>query len=120
MSRKVVVTGMGVVSPIGNSVDEFRDSLKAGKSGIAPITAFDITDFDVTIAGEVKNFDPARWMEKKDARKMCRFTQLAVAATSEALDQAGLVETVAAPAGEGRVRRVKSDPFRTGIVLGNG
>jgi 3-oxoacyl-[acyl-carrier-protein] synthase II len=120
MSRKVVVTGMGAVSPIGNSVEEFRDSLKAGKSGIAPITAFDITDFDVTIAGEVKNFDPTRWMEKKDARKMCRFTQLAVAAASEALNQAGLVETAAAPGGEGAVRRVKSDPFRTGVVLGNG
>jgi 3-oxoacyl-[acyl-carrier-protein] synthase II len=120
MSRKVVVTGMGAVSPIGNSVDEFRDSLKAGKSGIAPITAFDITDFDVTIAGEVKDFDPARWMEKKDARKMCRFTQLAVAAASEALNQAGLVETAVAPGGEGAVRRVKSDPFRTGVVLGNG
>jgi 3-oxoacyl-[acyl-carrier-protein] synthase II len=109
---------MGAVSPIGNSVEEFRDSLKAGKSGIAPITAFDTTDFDVTIAGEVKNFDPARWMEKKDARKMCRFTQLAVAASSEALEQAGLVETAAG--GEGRVRRVKSDPLRTGVVLGNG
>jgi 3-oxoacyl-[acyl-carrier-protein] synthase II len=119
MSRKVVVTGMGAVSPIGNSVDEFRDSLKAGKSGIAPITAFDLTDFEVTIAGEVKNFDPTRWMEKRDARKMCRFTQLAVAAASEALNQAGLVETVTAPEG-GTVRRVKSDPFRTGVVLGNG
>ncbi|MDR0998022.1 MAG: beta-ketoacyl-ACP synthase II [Treponema sp.] len=118
MSRKVVVTGMGAISPIGNSVDEFRDALKAGRSGIAAITAFDTANFDVTIAGEVKNFDPSRWMDKRDARKMCRFTQLAVAAAAEALGQAGLVETVAGP--EGNVRRVKSDPFRTGVVLGNG
>jgi 3-oxoacyl-[acyl-carrier-protein] synthase II len=121
MSRKVVVTGMGAVSPIGNSVDEFRDSLKAGKSGIAPITAFDVTGFDVTIAGEVKNFDPSRWMDKRDARKMCRFTQLAVAAASEALNQAGLVETLADAEGEGGLRRrIKANAERAGVVLGNG
>jgi 3-oxoacyl-[acyl-carrier-protein] synthase II len=118
MSRKVVVTGMGAISPVGNSVDEFADALKAGRSGIAAITAFDTANFDARIAGEVKNFDPTRWMDKRDARKMCRFTQLAVAAAAEALGQAGLVETVAGP--EGNLRRVKSDPFRTGVVLGNG
>ncbi|MDR3247990.1 MAG: beta-ketoacyl-[acyl-carrier-protein] synthase II, partial [Treponema sp.] len=80
MKRRVVVTGMGIVSPIGNSVAEFRDSLKAGKSGISTITAFDTTDFDVTIAGQVRDFEPTRWMDKRDARKMCRFTQFAVAA----------------------------------------
>ncbi|MDR0643179.1 MAG: beta-ketoacyl-[acyl-carrier-protein] synthase II, partial [Treponema sp.] len=84
MKRKVVVTGMGLVSPLGNSVAEFGEALKAGKSGIGAITAFDTTGFDVTIAGEVKDFDPGRWMDRKDARKMCRFSQFAVAAAAQA------------------------------------
>jgi 3-oxoacyl-[acyl-carrier-protein] synthase II len=116
MAKKVVVTGMGAVSPIGNSVEEFCASLKEGKSGIGPITAFDTTGFDVTIAGEVKDFDPSQWMDKKEARKMARFVQLAVAATAQALTDAGLMGEANA---EGK-RPVKSDPWRTGIVLGNG
>ena len=114
--RKVVVTGMGVISPIGSSVEEYCNSLKAGKSGIGPITAFDTTGFDVTIAGEIKDFDPTRWMDKKDARKMCRFTQFAVAATVEALTNAKLLGE---PDADGR-RLVKSNPEKTGIVMGNG
>jgi 3-oxoacyl-[acyl-carrier-protein] synthase II len=116
MKTKVVVTGMGAVSPIGNSVEEFCASLKEGKSGIGPITAFDTTGFDVTIGGEVKHFDPSLWMDKKEARKMARFVQLAVAATAQALTDAGLMGEANA---EGK-RPVKSDPWRTGIVLGNG
>ena len=116
MSRKVVVTGMGAVSPIGNNVEEFCASLKEGKSGIGPITQFDTTGFDVTIAGEVKDFDPSQWMDKKEARKMARFTQLAVAATAQALTDAGLMGEADA---EGK-RPVKSDPWRTGVVMGNG
>ena len=107
---------MGAISPIGKSVEEFCASLKEGKSGIGPITFFDTTGFDVTIAGEVKDFDPGQWMDKKEARKMCRFTQLAVAATAQALTDAGLMGETNA---EGK-RPVKSDPERTGIVLGNG
>ena len=61
MQKRVVVTGLGVISPIGKTVEEFCESLKAGKSGIGPITAFDTTGFDVTIAGEVKNFDASQW-----------------------------------------------------------
>jgi 3-oxoacyl-[acyl-carrier-protein] synthase II len=114
--RKVVVTGMGAISPIGNTVEEFCASLKAGKSGIGPITLFDTTGFDVTIAGEVKGFDPTLWMDKKDARKMCRFTQFAAAATAQALTEAGLMGEADA---EGK-RSVKSDPEMTGIVMGNG
>ncbi|MDR1587560.1 MAG: beta-ketoacyl-ACP synthase II [Treponema sp.] len=114
--RKVVVTGMGAVSPIGNTVEEFRDGLKTGKSGVGPITSFDTTDFDVTIAAEIKNFDPSLWLDKKDARKMSRFTQFASAAAAQALAQAGLLGEAGA---EGR-RLVKSDPEMTGIVLGNG
>jgi len=107
---------MGVISPIGTNVEDFCASLKAGKSGIAPITSFDTTDFDVKIAGEVKDFDPTLWMDKKEARKMARFTQLAVAATAQALTDAGLMGE---NDGDGK-RPVKSNPERTGIVLGNG
>jgi 3-oxoacyl-[acyl-carrier-protein] synthase II len=114
--KRVVVTGMGAISPIGNTVEEFCASLKAGKSGIGPITSFDTTDFDATIAGEVKNFDPSLWIDKKDARKMSRFTQSAAAAAAQALIEAGLHGE---PDAEGR-RLVKSVPERTGIVLGNG
>ncbi|MDR0502540.1 MAG: beta-ketoacyl-ACP synthase II [Treponema sp.] len=116
MKKKVVVTGMGIISPIGNNVEDFCASLKAGKSGIGPITSFDTADFDVKIAGEVKDFDPGLWIDKKEARKMCRFTQFAAAAAAQALADAGLTGEAD---GEGR-RLVKSDPYRTGIVLGNG
>ncbi|WP_010253732.1 beta-ketoacyl-ACP synthase II [Treponema primitia] len=115
MKTKVVVTGMGVISPIGNTVEEFKQSLIAGKSGIGKITQFDTTSFDVTIAGEVKDFDPSQWIDKKDYRKMARFTQFAVAAAAQALGQADLLED----AGEGR-RRIKGDPNKAGVVLGNG
>ncbi|MDR1250601.1 MAG: beta-ketoacyl-ACP synthase II [Treponema sp.] len=116
MNRKVVVTGMGVISPIGNSVEEFGNALKTGKSGIGRITGFDTTGFDVTIAGEVKDFDPSQWLDKKDARKMSRFAQMAAAAASQALTGAGLLGD---PGAEGR-RLVMSDPDKTGTVLGNG
>ncbi|MDR2759025.1 MAG: beta-ketoacyl-ACP synthase II [Spirochaetaceae bacterium] len=117
MKKRVVVTGLGVISPIGNSVKEFEVSIKAGKSGVGPITAFDTAGFDVTIAAEVKNFDPCLWMDKKDARKMARFTQFAVAGAAQALTQAGLLESEPS---EGTGRRLKSDPEKTGVVLGNG
>jgi len=116
MKKKVVVTGMGVISPIGNTVEDFCASLKAGKSGIGPITLFDTTGFDVTIAGEIKDFDPSLWMDKKEARKMCRFTQFAVAAAVQALSDAKLLGEAEA---DGK-RLVKSEAERTGIVLGNG
>jgi 3-oxoacyl-[acyl-carrier-protein] synthase II len=116
MKKKIVVTGMGIISPIGNNVEDFCASLKEGKSGIGSITSFDTTGFDVTIAGEVKDFDPGLWMDKKEARKMARFTQFAVAATAQALIDAGLMGETDA---DGK-RPVKSDPERTGIVLGNG
>jgi len=107
---------MGVVCPIGNTVDEFCESLKAGKSGIGPITSFDTTDFEVKIAGEIKNFDPTRWMDKKDARKMARFVQIAAAASVQAAEEAGLIDG----AGDDGRRTVKGDPYRIGVVVGNG
>jgi 3-oxoacyl-[acyl-carrier-protein] synthase II len=116
MKKKVVVTGMGLISPIGNTVEDFCASLKAGKSGIGTITSFDTTSFDVKIAGEVKDFDPSLWMDKKEARKMCRFTQFAVAATVQALSDAKLLGEADA---EGK-RLVTSEAERTGISVGNG
>ena len=116
MAKKVVVTGMGAICPIGNNVEELCASLKAGRSGIGPITSFDTTGFDVTIAGEIKNFDPGQWMDKKDARKMARFTQLAVVAAVQALTDANLLSEQDS---EGN-RRVLSDIWRTGVVIGNG
>jgi 3-oxoacyl-[acyl-carrier-protein] synthase II len=116
MNKKVVVTGMGAISPIGNTVEDFCAGLKAGKSGIGPVTSFDTTGFDVTIAGEVKDFNPTVWMDKKDARKMARFTQFAAAAAAQALTEAGLMGEADA---EGK-RPVKSDPEMTGVVMGNG
>ena len=112
--RRVVVTGMGVISPIGNSIKEFTAALKAGKCGISKTQRFDTTDFNVKIAGEVKDFDPDLWIEKKEARKMARFTQFAVAAADQALEQAGLIVK------DGESKRIAGDPTLTGIVLGNG
>jgi len=116
MKKKVVVTGMGIISPIGNNVEDFCASLKAGKSGIGKITSFDTTGFDVTIAGEVKDFDPGIWIDKKEARKMARFTQFAAAAAAQALTDAGLMGEIN---NEGK-RPVKCNAERTGIVIGNG
>jgi len=116
MKKKVVVTGMGVVSPIGSSVEDFCASLKEGKSGIGMITSFDTTDYDVKIAGEIKDFDPSLWMDKKEARKMCRFTQFAVAAAAQALTDAKLIGE---PDAEGK-KTVKCETGRIGIVIGNG
>ena len=82
--RRVVITGMGAVTPIGHSVEETWKSVMAGECGIDKITLFDTTDYAVKIAAEVKNFDMTNWgVEKKEARKMSRFTQFAVAAASD-------------------------------------
>jgi 3-oxoacyl-[acyl-carrier-protein] synthase II len=116
VKKKVVVTGMGVISPIGSTVEDFCAALKAGKSGIGMIESFDTTDFEVKIAGEIKDFDATKWMDKKEARKMCRFTQFGVAAAAQALIDAGLMGDADA---DGK-RPVKSNAERTGIVMGNG
>ncbi len=106
--RRVVVTGMGVVSPIGNSTDAYWDSLKEKKVGIAPITHFDTEGYKVTLAAEVKDFDPASVMDAKEARRMERFSQFAVAAASEALAQAGLTELT------------EEESCKTGVSIGSG
>lgn len=84
--KRVVITGIGPVSPIGIGKKDFWDSLMAGKSGVGQITRFDPTDFDTKIAAEVKGFDPAQYIDKKEARRMDRFTQFAIAGTKLALE----------------------------------
>jgi 3-oxoacyl-[acyl-carrier-protein] synthase II len=90
LSRRVVVTGVGLVCGCGIGTEEVWASLLAGKSGIGPITHFDTTGFDCRIAGEVKGFDPLQWVDKKELKKMGRFIQLALAATDFAVRMAGL------------------------------
>ena len=92
--RRVVVTGMGAVTPIGNNVEEFKEALFAGKNGIDLITQFDITDVKHQVAGEVKNFDAAAVLGKMAARKTDRFTQFAIAAAKEAVAQSGVTGTL--------------------------
>src|SRR5579864_3084415 len=93
--KRIVVTGLGVLSPIGLTVDEFWANLVAGVSGIGPITAFDASNLHVRIAGEVKGFDPRNYISHKEARRMERFAQFAVAVTRMALADAELEITPA-------------------------
>ena len=83
--RRVVITGLGTVNPLGNNTADSWAAAKAGKCGIGPITQFDTTDFKCKLAGEVKGFDPETIVDKKEARKMARFTVLALAAAAEAV-----------------------------------
>ena len=93
MSRRVVVTGVGLVSPLGIGTQANWEALRAGRSGIGPITRFDASQFSARIAGEVKQFDPLQFVEKKDVKKMDVFIQLAIAAAQFAVDDAGLAVT---------------------------
>ncbi|MCR5718162.1 MAG: beta-ketoacyl-ACP synthase II [Oscillospiraceae bacterium] len=92
--RRVVITGMGTVNPLGNSVAEFRDAMFAGKNGIGIITKFDVSESRYKVAGEVKNFDAAAVLGKMTVRKTDPFTQFALAAAKEALEQSGIVGTI--------------------------
>ena len=107
MNRRVVITGLGLVCGVGNTAPEVWRQLMAGASGMAPIQGFDTTGFPVTFAAEVKNFDPLAFIDKKEARKMGRFTHFAFAATQEALAQSALQIT---PENEDRV----------GVFIGSG
>ena len=93
MNRRVVVTGVGLVCACGIGTEETWNALQAGQSGIGPITQFDATAFDCRIAGEVKNFDPLNWIEKKELKKVGRFIQVALAAADFAVKMAGLEVT---------------------------
>ena len=112
-TRRAVVTGLGVVSPVGIGSDATWDALVAGRSGIADITLFDSSPFDPHVAGEVKGFDATQFMDAKDARRHDRNTHFAVAATAEALGHAGLLT-------EGRRLSGDVDADRFGMVFGTG
>ena len=107
MKTRVVVTGMGAITPIGNDVESFWQALKDKTLGIGPITYFDTADFKCKLAAEVKDFDAKAYMDPKTARRMEPFSQSAVAAAKQALDQSGIdIE--------------KEDPFRVGVSVGSG
>lgn len=107
MKTRVVVTGMGAITPIGNDVESFWQGLKDKTVGIGPITYFDTTDYKRKLAAEVKGFDPKQYMDAKAARRMEAFSQFAVAASKEALEQSG-------------IDMEKEDPYRVGVCVGSG
>ena len=88
--KRVVVTGMGIISPIGNTIDEFWNSLKEKKTGIGTLTRFDTSDYKVKLAAQVNDFDPMKYMDRKEAKRMELFSQYAIAASVEAIEQSGL------------------------------
>ena len=104
--HRVVVTGIGVVSPVGNTLEETWNNFVNGVCGIAPITLFDTTDYKAKVAGEVKNFEPRDYMTKQEILRSDRFTQLAVAAAAQAVEESGVIGTV--------------DPARIGVYFGSG
>ena len=104
--HRAVVTGIGVVSPVGNTLEETWNNLVNGVCGIAPITLFDTTDYKAKVAGEVKNFEPRDYMTKQEILRSDRFTQLAVAAAAQAVEESGVIGTV--------------DPARIGVYFGSG
>ncbi len=106
-SRKVVITGIGAITPLGRTIDAFWGNLLAGQSGIGPMTLCDPTNYPCRISGEVSDFQAEDYINPKEARRMARFSQLAVAAGLTAVESAGLDIS-------------KEDPFRVGVILGNG
>src|SRR2546428_8005144 len=105
--QRVVVTGLGAVTPVGNTADEFWSALLQGRSGVGPITKFDATDYPTRIAGEVKNFDPLNFVDKKEARRLDPYLQFAVASAVLAVQDAAL--------DTGKV-----DGTRFGVLIGSG
>ena len=105
--RRVVVTGLGAVTPIGNNVETFWNNVKAGKVGIGEITRFDTSDFKVKLAAEVKDFNAKEYMDFKAAKRMELFSQYAVVASKEAVKDAG-------------IDMEQEDPFRVGVIVGSG
>ena len=107
MKRRVVITGLGAVTPIGNTVEEFWNGVRKGACGIGPITKFDTAEYKVHLAGEVKGFVAKERMDFKAARRMGTFSQYAVAAAKEAFADAG-------------ISMENEDPFRVGVLVGSG
>src|SRR5579862_1571969 len=106
-SGRVVITGVGAVTPLGTGVDVFWPRMLAGKSGTAPITLLDASEYTTRIAAEVKDFDPEDWLDKKEARRIDRFIQFATAAASMALKDSGFEPT-----------KEEADEF--GVLVGSG
>ena len=107
VENRVVITGMGAITPLGLTPEKFWGNLVKGKSGIGPMTLCDSTDYPCHIAGEVKDFDPVQYVGGKESRRMARFSQLAVAAALSAVESAD-------------IKMSKEDPYKVGVVLGNG
>lgn len=107
MDNRVVVTGMGAVTPIGNDVSTFWNNIKSGKNGIDFIKSFDTENYKVKLAAEVKDFDPLVAMDKKEAKRMDRYCQFAMVAAKEAVEDSGL-------------NMEKEDPYRVGVIIGSG
>ena len=105
--RRIVVTGLGMLTPVGNTVDETWKNIVAGKSGISRITSFDVSDFPVKISGSVKDFDPGEYIPKKDLKKMDPFIHFGLAAAIQAMDDAGLEVT-------------EENAARIGVAIGSG
>ena len=107
MKKRVVITGLGAVTPIGNTVDAFWDGIKKEQIGIGAITSFDTSDYKVKLAAEVKDFKAADYMDAKAARRMELFSQYAVAAARQAYEDSGLDIS-------------KEDPYDAGVIIGSG
>ena len=107
MKRRVVVTGLGVISPVGNDIETFWKNLVSGKSGIGLIESFDASGFESRIAGEIKAYDPSAYLSPKEAKRMERFVQFAVCAAKQAYENSGL-------------DLAKEDPYRLGVLIGSG
>ena len=107
MERRVVVTGLGAITPIGNNVKDYWEGLKTGKCGIDTITAFDVTDFKVKLAAEVKNYNSEEYLDKRSARRLDRFTQFAIIAAREAMKDSGITKE-------------NTDMERVGTFIGSG
>ncbi|NLB41993.1 MAG: beta-ketoacyl-ACP synthase II, partial [Clostridiales bacterium] len=107
MKKRVVITGLGAITPLGNTVESFWNNIRMGTCGINTITRFDVENFSAKIAAEVNDFDPVDYMDKKEAKRMDRYTQYALAASSMAVNQAGLDK-----------EKINSDRF--GVILGSG
>lgn len=107
LMKRVVITGMGVISPVGNNIETFWNRIKSGEHGISFIESFDTSDIDVKVAAEIKDFDPTQYIEKKEARRTDRYCQFAVAAALEALKDAG-------------TDFKDIDPYRVGVIVGSG
>ncbi|WP_306420289.1 beta-ketoacyl synthase N-terminal-like domain-containing protein, partial [Nitrosococcus oceani] len=105
--KRVVVTGMGALTPIGNTLDAYWEGLKNGKSGSAPVTYYDTEKFKVKFACELKNYDPENYFDRKEARKLDRFAQYALIASDEAIADSGINLDLV-------------DKFRVGVIWGAG